>query len=51
MLPELLDDPDRQLAKLETEVKNLMHKLASGETTGRDVMESNPGLASLAGRG
>jgi alanyl-tRNA synthetase len=49
-LPDLLDKRERQLAELESEVKTLKHKLASGDTGVAEIREEVDGIAVLARR-
>jgi len=49
-LPELLDKRDRQLSELEKEVKNLKHKLASGDVGVAEIREDVEGVTVLARR-
>ncbi|MCU0303724.1 MAG: alanine--tRNA ligase [Thermoanaerobaculales bacterium] len=49
-LPELLDKRERQLAELETEVKTLKHRLASGDAGVAEVREEVDGITVLARR-
>ena len=49
-LPELLDKRDRQLAELEREVKNLKHKLASGDAGATEIRDQIDGIQVVARR-
>jgi alanyl-tRNA synthetase len=47
-LPDLLDKRERQLSDLEKEVKNLKHKLASGDAGATEIREEVEGVTVLA---
>jgi alanyl-tRNA synthetase len=47
-LPDLLDKRERQLQDLEREVKNLKHKLASGDAGATEIREEVEGVTVLA---
>ncbi|MGD8440983.1 MAG: alanine--tRNA ligase, partial [Holophagae bacterium] len=49
-LPELLDKRDRQLAELEREVRNLKHKIASGDAGATEVRDEVDGIQVVARR-
>ena len=49
-LPDLLDKRERQLSDLEREVKNLKHKLASGDAGATEIREEVEGVTVLARR-
>jgi alanyl-tRNA synthetase len=49
-LPELLEKRDQTLADLETEVKKLKHKLASGDTGVSEIREEVEGVTVVARR-
>ncbi len=49
-LPELLDTRDRQLADLEREVRNLKHKIASGDAGATEVRDEVDGIQVVARR-
>jgi alanyl-tRNA synthetase len=49
-LPELLDKREKTLTELENEVKNLKHKLASGDAGVSEIREEVDGIAVLARR-